>query len=355
MLFKKITTFSVIAIIFINLIEIFHNNTYANFDSNSSTTHRANIAVLLYTFDDAFMLNLKNQLENIESQNKDKVHFTFYDGKNNIATQLETLDSILKSDIDLIIGNLVDTREQFVESIVLKVKQKNIPIILLNIDPDVRSKVSKEYKNVTFLGPDSKIAGMMQGKAIVNLWNTDRKALDKNNDNILQYILLQGEKLSPITINRSKYSISTINDSGIQTQELALANANWLREFAKDAVDNLFLKYNKNIEAIISNNDAMAIGAIESLQNYGYNKGDKSKNIAVFGIDGLPESKDLIEKGFMTSTLEQDPKIVAEELYSVGMNLVNNLDPLLNTNYNIVNGEILIPFPYNEYVKKSPQ
>ena len=51
----------------------------------------------------------------------------------------------------------------------------------------------------------------------------------------------------------------------------------------------------------------MAIGAVEALQAYGYNKGDKSKNIIVVGIDGLPEAKDLIDKGIMTGTIIQDP------------------------------------------------
>lgn len=114
----------------------------------------------------------------------------------------------------------------------------------------------------------------------------------------------------------------------------------------------MFLRYGGNIDAIISNNDAMAIGAIEALQKYGYNKGDKLKNIAVVGIDGLQEAKDLIDKGIMTGTVIQDPKVHSELLYTIGVNLVNNLNPTENTNYQIVDGQIIIPFPYNTYVSK---
>ena len=35
----------------------------------------------------------------------------------------------------------------------------------------------------------------------------------------------------------------------------------------------------------------MAIGAIETLQRYGYNTGDKSKYVSVVGIDGISEAK----------------------------------------------------------------
>ena len=78
-----------------------------------------------------------------------------------------------------------------------------------------------------------------------------------------------------MTTNRTIYSISTLNDNGIKTQELALKVCNWEQDCAKNAISSLFLKYDGSIEAIIANNDAMAVGAIEALQAYGYNKGDK--------------------------------------------------------------------------------
>ena len=114
----------------------------------------------------------------------------------------------------------------------------------------------------------------------------------------------------------------------------------------------MFLRYSGKVEAIISNNDAMAIGAIEALQKYGYNTGDKSKNIVVVGTDGLPEAIDLINKGIMTGTVIQDPKVAAEMFYAIGINLINNLNPTENTDYKIVNEQIIIPYPYNSYISK---
>jgi methyl-galactoside transport system substrate-binding protein len=55
----------------------------------------------------------------------------------------------------------------------------------------------------------------------------------------------------------------------------------------------------------------------------------------------------------MTGTIIQDPKVVAETLYTVGMNSVNNLAPTENTNYQIINGEIIIPYLYREYTGKT--
>ena len=89
--------------------------------------------------------------------------------------------------------------------------------------------------------------------------------------------MLQASSNNSVAIARTKNSILAINNAGIKTQELALVNANFNKELAKEAIKSLFLRYGGNIEAIISNNDSMAIGAVEALQTYGYNKGDKSK------------------------------------------------------------------------------
>ncbi|WP_407935018.1 substrate-binding domain-containing protein [Clostridium frigoriphilum] len=143
-----------------------------------------------------------------------------------------------------------------------------------------------------------------------------------------------------------------MNDSGIKTEQLAMVNANWSKEFAENSIESLILTYNGRIEAIISNNDAMAIGAVEALQKYGYNKEDKSKYVSVFGIDALLEAKDLIDNGYMMGTICHYPRSFAEGVYIIGMNLINNENPIENANYKIQNGSIVIPISYQEYIEK---
>jgi methyl-galactoside transport system substrate-binding protein len=349
---RKIITLIIITLIIFALTSTTQANTCAS-SSIGFNNQITNVAVILHRIDDPYMVRLRESLENIEKDNKNNVKYTFFDSKNNIAIQGEILDSALQGNFDLFILNSADKKENTVEDVINKVKQRNLPLILMNIPQEIVSKVSSLYNKVAFVTPDSKQAGINEGKIIVDLWNSNKKVIDKNGDDILQYVLLQGPSDDPQAINRTKYAISTINDSGIKTQQLELISGKWIKELAKSSIDNVLLKYNGRIEAIISNNDAMAIGAIEALQKYGYNKGDKSKNIAVVGIDGIPEAKDLIDKGLMTGTIIQDSKVEAEMFYTIGMNLVNNLNPTENTNYKIVDGEIIIPFPYDAYTGKS--
>lgn len=196
-------------------------------------------------------------------------------------------------------------------------------------------------------------AATIQGKILADLWNTNKNVIDKNNDNTLQYVILSGATNNPIATVRTKSVVSAINDSGIKTEQLELINADWSKELARDAMEYVFLKYDDKIEAIIANNDAMAIGAIEALQKYGYNTGDKNKNIVVVGIDGMEEAKNLIDKGFMTGTVIQDPKVFAEGLYTIGVNLINKVNALENTNFKVLNDTIIIPMNYQPYTGKA--
>lgn len=349
---SKAVSLAMITLIIFTLPSITNINTSVCLSLSSNNRNIVNVAVLFFRMDDPYSMRVFESLKNIEKENQDKIKFTFFDPQNNISIQNEMLDSVLRGNYDLVVLYLSNRNENVVADNINRVKSKNIPLILLNIPPNVVSKVSTLYNKVAFITADSKKAGVAQGKIIADLWNSNKMDIDRNQDNILQYILLQGPPDDPQVVDRTKYAISTINDSGIKTQELALINGNWVKELAKNSVDSLLLKYSGQIDAIISNNDAMAIGAIESLQKYGYNTGDKSKTIPVVGIDGLPEAIDLIDKGFMAGTVIQDSNVIAEVLYTVGMNLYNNLNPIENTNYKIEDKEIIIPYPYDVYTGK---
>jgi methyl-galactoside transport system substrate-binding protein len=276
-----------------------------------------------------------------------EIKFTFFDAKSNQSIQDETLDTLLRNNINLFLVNLVDTKVSVIENTIDKVKQKNIPLLLFNAEPPSITNKMKEYQKFAIITTNPKEAGTLQGELIADEWNRNKSTIDKNKDNIMQYIMLQGEIDNVGAIERTNSCISTIENSGIKTQELSLQIPNWSQELAKNAIESLFLKYANRIEVIISNNDAMAIGAIEALQKYGYNKGDPKKNIPVFGIDGIPPAQDLIRKGFMTGTVVEDPNDTAVALYTVGMNLVNNIPPLEDTAYTFDETGFIIRIPYH--------
>lgn len=161
---------------------------------------------------------------------------------------------------------------------------------------------------------------------------------------------MRGQQNNIESQERSESVISTIERAGIKTLQLHSAVANWNRDLARENISALFLQFDTKIEAIISNNDEMAIGAIEALQKYGYNLGDPNKTIAVVGIDATPEAQELIKKGFMAGSVLQDPFEMAKAIYIIGINVFEGKEPLSDTPYKFDETKIAVRLPYRKYV-----
>lgn len=305
------------------------------------------VGVLLYKFDDAYISLVRQSFEEIQKQNPEKVQFFFFDGKGNQAIQNESLITVLNNKVDLILLNLVDT--SITQEAINTIKEFNIPVVLFNREPIVIDAI-KSYEKAYFVGTDSKEAGILQGKILVDEWNTNRAIIDRNGDGIMQYIMLKGEKDNPEAIDRTRYSVLTVNNAGIKTQELESVFCGWDKEVAKDITSSLLLRYGDRIEAVISNNDSMAEGAIEALQLIGYNKGDQRKTIPVVGVDAIPSAQELIRAGVMEGSVLQDAKAMAEAVYTIGMNLVYGRKPLEGTNYKFDATGIAVRIPFQEFI-----
>lgn len=337
-------------IIPIILISLFCTQIPAKTDFVMGKEGLINVAVLINSFEDNYMLLLRKSLEEIQKEHEKEIKFTFYDGKNDQEVQNKIIDSLIdKKEVDLFLINLVTTSNT--QLIINKIKQVNIPLLLFNKEPAAIDSI-KSYSRCCYVGGKSEEAGLLQGNIISKLWKYDKSAIDTNKDNTLQYIMLMGKDKNLESIKESEYPILKINNSGIETKELSSRSCNWNQEEAKEAIKELFLKYGNRIEAIFANNDSMAIGAVKALQEYGYNKGDNTSTIPVIGIDAIPEARKLIDSGMMTGSVFQDPSEISKIIYNIGVNLVYNRNPLYETQYEFDETGISIRIPYHEYTHK---
>jgi methyl-galactoside transport system substrate-binding protein len=314
---------------------------------DASTGDKIQVGVLLYKFDDTYISTVRQSLEKIQSENSDAVEFTFYDGKGDQATQNDSIDTLLQKDVDLLLVNLVDTGAA--PTVIDKIKAADIPVVLFNREPS--TDAIKEYDKAIFVGTNAQEAGVMQGKILTDFWNKDSKAVDKNGDGVLQYVMLKGEPDNPEAVARTEYSVSTLNDNGIKTEELALQVCNWQNDLAQNATEAWLSRFGDGIEAVIANNDGMAQGAIAALQAQGYNNGDAAKTIPVVGVDATSAAQDLIGKGFMLGSVLQDADGMAKALYETGMNLAASKDAIDGTSYEFDDTGVAVRIPYQEYTK----
>lgn len=341
-------------VLFFMLIIFFMNNVLIHFQkcTVSAETKPARVAVFLLDFADDFISEIRQSLEAVQKENPDKVEYTFYDGKSNQAVQNEDISKVLnEQSADLILLNLVNRGDE--KRVIDRIKEINIPVILFNREPLTPIHI-QSYNKALYIGTNAMQAGSLQGEMLINVWNDSKKYIDKNKDDIMQFVMLQGEGDNTEAIDRAKYSISTIETAGIKTQQVSLNICGWRTDLAYNATKSLLERYKDQIEVIISNNDAMAIGAIQALQEYGYNNGEKLKTIPVVGIDGIPKARELIEKEYMLGSVIQDPKAYAQALYICGMNLIQGKNPIEGTKYTFDDTQVSVRIPNTEYLYKNP-
>lgn len=307
------------------------------------------VGVFLYKFDDTYISTVRQSLQEIQKENADKVEFTFYDGKGDQATQNDGIDTLIQKDVDLLLVNLVDTGAA--QTVVDKIKDAGIPVVLFNREP-VTTDALKFYDKSVFIGTNAKEAGVLQGNILANEWKANSKAIDKNGDGIMQYVMLQGEPDNPESVARTKYSVSTIKDAGIEVEQLELQVCNWDQALSQNAMEAWFAKYGDKIEVVIANNDGMAQGAIAALNAQGYNSGDKTKTIPVVGVDATAAAQDLVSKGYMLGSVLQDAPAMAKALYECGINLAIGKVVTEGTSYKFDDTGVSVRIPYKEYINK---
>ena len=134
---------------------------------------------------------------------------------------------------------------------------------------------------------------------------------DKNGDGICQYVVLEGEAGHQDAIVRTEYSVNTLVENGVKVEKLGYAIANWKRAQAQTKMAALLEQYGNSIELILTNNDDMALGAIDALKAAGTSKNDWP---LIVGIDGTDVGLTAVKNGEMAGTAYNDKEGQAEAM-----------------------------------------
>jgi methyl-galactoside transport system substrate-binding protein len=336
---KKLILFSFILVIILNIFKL-------DISANTINGKPVTVGVLLYKEDIYYISEIKKELEKLENENKDTINFIFYNAKGSQELQNEQINELINMKVDAILLNIVDIHEA--DSIINKIKEKDIPVIFFNREPLSLNGI-KSYNKSLYVGTQACDAGKIKSEMIINEMKKGN-IKDKNKNDSLDYILLEGEVDNVEAQLRSECVIRDLNENGIKTNEIATEICNWEKECAKEKINSLFDKYGDNIEVIISNNDDMAVGAVLALQEKGYNLGDPNKFISVVGIGGTGEVRDMIKKGFITGTVIQDAKEKAKILYKIVLNLAEGKKALQDTEYKFDITGVGVRMPFNGYL-----
>ncbi|ROJ31302.1 galactose/glucose ABC transporter substrate-binding protein MglB [Morganella morganii] len=291
------------------------------------------IGVTIYKYDDNFMSIVRKALEK-DAKNSPEITLLMNDSQNDQSKQNDQIDVLLAKGVKALAINLVDPAAAPV--IIDKAKSNDIPVVFFNKEPS--RKALDSYEKAWFVGTDSKESGVIQGELIAKHWAAN-PAWDLNKDGKIQYVLIKGEPGHPDAEARTTYSVKTLNEKGIPTEQLQLDTAMWDTAQAKDKMDAWLSGPNADkIEVVIANNDAMAMGAVEAL------KAHNKTNIPVFGVDALPEALSMVKSGAMAGTVLNDAENQAKATMAITKNLAEGKPAAEGTNYKIENNVIRVPY-----------
>jgi methyl-galactoside transport system substrate-binding protein len=250
----------------------------------------------------------------IEFNAKDRADLIITDSQNSQAKQNEIIDNLISKGVKVLAVNLVDS--QSAPAIIAKAKAANLPIIFFNKNPTVADLNS--YDKCWYVGVDAANQGKLQGEAIVAQWGKNQAKLDKNGDGILQYVLIQGEPGHSDTPLRTDAVEKVLKDSGIKVQQLEKQPANWQTAKAKELMETWIGKYGDKIELVVTNNDAMALGAVEAMRAGGLITA--TKITPVVGVNALPQVSDLINQGIMWGSILTNPTAQGQAVIDLCIN-----------------------------------
>ncbi|WP_418146015.1 galactose/glucose ABC transporter substrate-binding protein MglB [Actinobacillus pleuropneumoniae] len=300
--------------------------------SISTAQAETRIGVTIYKYDDNFMALMRKEIDKEASQFKD-VKLLMNDSQNTQSIQNDQVDVLLSKGVKALAINLVDPSAS--KTIIDKAKGEDLPIVFFNKDPGEKAIAS--YDKAYYVGTDPKESGLIQGDLIAKQWKAN-PALDLNKDGKVQYALLKGEPGHPDAEARTKYVVEGLAAQGIQSEQIFMDAALWDAAQAKDKVDAwLSSGKAKDIEVIISNNDGMALGALEATKAHG-------RKLPIFGVDALPEALQLVKKGELAGTVLNDGAGQGKAVVQLAANLAEGKAAGEGTNWKIENRVVRIPY-----------
>ena len=269
-------------------------------ESKGEDTSNILIGSAIYKFDDTFMTGVRTAMEN--QADEEGVKIELVDSQNKQPTQNEQVDTFITKGVNALAINPFDRTAA--GPIIEKAKAKNLPIVFLNREPEEADMNS--YDKVWYVGAKAEQSGTQSGEIIVDYFKANPEA-DKNGDGVIQYVMLQGEPGHQDATLRTEYSIKAIEDGGFKAEKLAADTAMWDKAKATDLMKAFITGQGLDkIEAVLCNNDDMALGAIEALKAEGYNKGDASKYIPVVGVDATAPALQAMKDGSLLGTVLND-------------------------------------------------
>ncbi|MGO4146344.1 sugar ABC transporter substrate-binding protein [Paenarthrobacter sp. YAF11_1] len=240
-----------------------------------------NIGVVVLDLQDPDLAHMTDAMKKTADEKGVKLNIT--DSKKDVGSELNQVEDLLTRQVDAVIMQPLDGEAS--QNAAKRVIAANIPLFILSTEFAEGSDVG--YKS--YIGVDDTVAGEMQAEYL-------NKALPEGGN----IVFAAGIYGASWTDRRKNGFDSKINKN---FKIVAEFQAKGSRDDAKRNMEDTLQRFSAGqIDAVVANNDEMAIGAASAIADAGRTAEFK----AVVGVDGTEPAMQDIKAGTMTATVRQD-------------------------------------------------
>ena len=248
--------------------------------SGSGSNEKITIGVTML-FDDLWLTTLRDAMT-AYAKTQPNVELVMVDSKEDVATQLAQVENFVTQKVDAIV--VIPANTDAADPMTKAAQDAGIPLVYVNRIP------SNLPAGVSYVGSDSIQAGIMQAEWLAEKLN------GKGNVVIMNGNLAQ--EAAQKRTEGEKQVFAKFPDIKIIKED----TGNWSRDQGLALMEN-WLASGDQIDAVASNNDEMAIGAIQAIDAAG-----KLGDILVGGVDASPDALQEMDKGRLNVTVFQNAK-----------------------------------------------
>ena len=196
-------------------------------------------------------------------------------------------------------------------------------------------------ENVAAVASDERLSGAYQGDFLGGYFN----AVGQKD---VRYILLHGTGGLVHTELRTQGVLQGMEAAGLNLTSVAVLEAGYDRYAARNAMAELLAEESPEFDCVISNNDAMALGAIMAMKDAGIDP----NSVPVVGIDATADALQAIADGEMIMSVHQSAEMQGDGAVMAALNMLTGKSLIDGTDYEISDeSDYLVYVPFEPVTK----
>ena len=255
-----------------------------------TTAMAQDIGVSMAKFDDNFLTVLRTGMSDYAAT-VSGVNLQVEDAGNDVAKQLDQINNFIASGVKAIVVNPVDTSAT--QAMSDAAAAANIPLVYVNRQP---VNVDTLPDNQAFVASNEVDSGTLETLEVCRLLKEAGKA-------DAQIYVMMGELSNQAAVQRTAdiHDVMASGNCGVTLNIIDEQTANWSRDEAQTLMTN-WLSAGTAFDAVIANNDEMALGAINAMKAANMDM----KTVIVGGVDATADALAAMQAGDLDATVFQD-------------------------------------------------